>query len=417
MLDIASSGEAEPWTYAYFFSEDVVRCSDPAQALDVGTHDRCSSSVCGPEDPAEVSFPDFAMAATQTDLQISAVLQPALSNLDLSSPAEFSLRASSAKHFPDPRSNKSSKPAVTILALEATAANLRMQTQRLAEEVRVLRNDQRELQRQVKASKQYGLHRHVKTPQQELICRQVPDSEQEVVETSSGHHAITFGVANGSLCISFSDTANTLTFRKLRSMLRLTNVTSGHVAFKMRMTSPLLFSVWPTSGVLDPGGVAHVEIRLVESNVGTSGHLFLVLGAPALSSVRLSREQWAMLPKEHLCQLRLRTMLTESSDTVTSTRRTDSGVLPLTLFSLTSLVVVPAFSWFGSVIGRRSPAFLMLGFIVCLLASVFFIRHQRHGSTLGTKPPVTEDRPLRKSKVAPTQMPGIVKNIQNPAVR
>lgn len=96
-------------------------------------------------------------------------------------------------------------------------------------------------------------------------------------------------------------------------MLKLTNLSSGNVAFKVKTTAPKAYLVRPSSGTLRPNGSQEVQIILQPqgADANTNSHRFLVQAVPVQSSENVSREQWSEVPKETIQEQRLSVVLEE----------------------------------------------------------------------------------------------------------
>lgn len=96
-------------------------------------------------------------------------------------------------------------------------------------------------------------------------------------------------------------------------MLKLINLHSGHVAFKVKTTAPKAYLVRPSSGTLRPGEATEVQIILQPQ--GTDGqannHRFLVQAVGVNNAEPVSREQWAEFQKEAIQEQRLNVVLEE----------------------------------------------------------------------------------------------------------
>uniref|UniRef100_A0A7S1RFB4 MSP domain-containing protein n=1 Tax=Alexandrium catenella TaxID=2925 RepID=A0A7S1RFB4_ALECA len=93
--------------------------------------------------------------------------------------------------------------------------------------------------------------------------------------------------------------------------LKLTNLHSTSVAFKVKTTAPKAYLVRPSSGTLRPREDQEVQIILQPTETQANNHRFLVQAIPVASSEPVSREQWAELPKEKVQEQRLNVVLEE----------------------------------------------------------------------------------------------------------
>lgn len=97
-------------------------------------------------------------------------------------------------------------------------------------------------------------------------------------------------------------------------MLKLTNPSSGHVAFKVKTTAPKAYLVRPSSGTLKPNGQQEVQIILQPQNsadANTNSHRFLVQAVPVQNGEAVTREQWQEFQKEIIQEQRLSVLLEE----------------------------------------------------------------------------------------------------------
>lgn len=111
--------------------------------------------------------------------------------------------------------------------------------------------------------------------------------------------------------LHFSKTA---TSGSLNRMLKLTNTSSGNVAFKVKTTAPKSYLVRPSSGTLRPKD--HQEVQIILQPQGgdvASNHRFLVQAFTVQSAEPVSREDWANIPKEQIQEQRLNVILEAGS--------------------------------------------------------------------------------------------------------
>lgn len=99
--------------------------------------------------------------------------------------------------------------------------------------------------------------------------------------------------------------------------LKITNVTDGHVAFKVKTTAPNSYVVRPSSGKLPPNGEAVVSLQLqmqgLEST-NVNSHRFLVQALRTDgSSEPLPRDIWTTTPKDKLEEARLSVQLVDGA--------------------------------------------------------------------------------------------------------
>jgi len=95
--------------------------------------------------------------------------------------------------------------------------------------------------------------------------------------------------------------------------LKVANLSSSNVAFKVKTTAPKAYLVRPSSGTLKPNGSQDVQIILQPqgADANTNTHRFLVQAVPVQSSETVSREQWGEYPKEAIQEQRLSVVLEE----------------------------------------------------------------------------------------------------------
>jgi len=95
--------------------------------------------------------------------------------------------------------------------------------------------------------------------------------------------------------------------------LKLTNLHSTCVAFKVKTTAPKAYLVRPSTGTLRPRDLQEVQIILQPSGVEAqaNNHRFLVQAVPVSSAEPLSRDQWNELPKDKINEQRLNVVLEE----------------------------------------------------------------------------------------------------------
>jgi len=96
------------------------------------------------------------------------------------------------------------------------------------------------------------------------------------------------------------------TYSKPNRMLKVSNLSSGNVAFKIKTTVPNAYFVKPTCGTLRPNGLQEVQVirrpQAVFSN--TIAHRFLVQAVPVQSSDKVSRELWGKFSNETIQEQR-----------------------------------------------------------------------------------------------------------------
>jgi len=93
--------------------------------------------------------------------------------------------------------------------------------------------------------------------------------------------------------------------------LKLSNLSSGNVAFKIKTTAPKAYHYKPGSGTLTPNEVQEVQIILQPHghDENTIAHRFRVQAVPVQSCEDVSREQWGEFPKETIQEQRLHVVL------------------------------------------------------------------------------------------------------------
>lgn len=100
---------------------------------------------------------------------------------------------------------------------------------------------------------------------------------------------------------------------QVKEILKLTNKTDGHVAFKVKTTAPKAYVVRPSSGTVGPHASATVDIFLQPGGEGQS-HRFLVQAHPFHTGDACSREQFQDFKKENIEEQRLNVVFEESAD-------------------------------------------------------------------------------------------------------
>jgi len=112
---------------------------------------------------------------------------------------------------------------------------------------------------------------------------------------------------------------STLHFKKtsMRSkpnrMLKVSNLSNGNMAFKIKTRAPNAYIVKPSCGTLGPKGSQEVQIILRQQAAGSGSiaHSFLVWAVPVQSSENVSREQWGEFSNETIQERRLSVILEE----------------------------------------------------------------------------------------------------------
>jgi len=96
--------------------------------------------------------------------------------------------------------------------------------------------------------------------------------------------------------------------------LKLTNITQGPVAFKVKTTAPKSYLVRPSTKTLAPGESEEVNIslQLQGGDTNYASHRFLVQAATVASDAAVSREQWTEMPKDQVQENRLSVVVSEA---------------------------------------------------------------------------------------------------------
>mmetsp|Transcript_91414 Transcript_91414/g.247953 ORF Transcript_91414/g.247953 Transcript_91414/m.247953 type:complete len:193 (+) Transcript_91414:79-657(+) len=109
-------------------------------------------------------------------------------------------------------------------------------------------------------------------------------------------------------------------------ILKLTNKSSDHVAYKVKTTAPKSYEVKKSSGTLRPRESQDVHIIFQDEGAGdpaqVKSHRFLVQAASVDSPDALTKEAWAALDKDAIQEQRLNVV----PETVTSSPAAPSGV-------------------------------------------------------------------------------------------
>jgi len=100
-------------------------------------------------------------------------------------------------------------------------------------------------------------------------------------------------------------------------MLKLTNASNGHVAFKVKTTAPKAYLVRPSSGVLKPSESQEVQI-ILQAQPQSQGEQqsnaqdrFLVQAVEIKENEPVAREDWAKFPKEKVHEQKLNVIVEE----------------------------------------------------------------------------------------------------------
>jgi DNA-directed RNA polymerase I, II, and III subunit RPABC2 len=96
-------------------------------------------------------------------------------------------------------------------------------------------------------------------------------------------------------------------------MLKLTNISNGNVAFKVKTTAPKAYLVRPSSGTLRSGDQQEVQIILQPQGADgqTNNHRFLVQAVSVNSSEQVSRDWWSEVPRDTIQEQKLNVVLEE----------------------------------------------------------------------------------------------------------
>lgn len=98
--------------------------------------------------------------------------------------------------------------------------------------------------------------------------------------------------------------------------LRLRNVTSEHIAFKVKTTMPRAYVVQPSTGILSPGKQVEVIITLgATEDSGGSGHKFLVQSCVVDGPDDMpTSEDWRTMPREEVQDVQLPVLFYNDDD-------------------------------------------------------------------------------------------------------
>jgi len=100
-----------------------------------------------------------------------------------------------------------------------------------------------------------------------------------------------------------------------RQTLKVTNLHSTNIAFKVKLTAAKSYIVRPASGTLKPRESRDVEIALLPTGCGqANNHRFLVQAVPVASDDNVSREDWREFDNDAIQELRLGVVLEERDD-------------------------------------------------------------------------------------------------------
>ncbi len=118
-------------------------------------------------------------------------------------------------------------------------------------------------------------------------------------------------------------------FQSSQTVLRLTNVTSGYVAYKVKTTAPKQYMVRPSTGVTSPGETVEIQIILHPLSVEpiNNSDRFLVQATATTNPQGLGRQEWIDLDKNLLQEQRLKVVFIPAQGTspVTASHSTPQG--------------------------------------------------------------------------------------------
>mmetsp|Transcript_6785 Transcript_6785/g.18830 ORF Transcript_6785/g.18830 Transcript_6785/m.18830 type:complete len:217 (-) Transcript_6785:80-730(-) len=108
--------------------------------------------------------------------------------------------------------------------------------------------------------------------------------------------------------------------------LTLTNVSEGHVAFKVKTTAPKSYVVKPSYGTMKPGEKQEVQIILqLSPDLSVSSDRFLVQATKTSSAEEVPREQWNSFPADSIQSTKLNVQLDETQSEPKTTPPTGSS--------------------------------------------------------------------------------------------
>jgi len=111
-----------------------------------------------------------------------------------------------------------------------------------------------------------------------------------------------------------------------RTILTLTNVSEGHVAFKVKTTAPKSYVVKPSCGTMKPGEKQEVQIILqLAPDLSVSSDRFLVQAIKTSSPEEVPREQWNAFPADSMESTKLNVQLDEPQSEPKTTPPTGSS--------------------------------------------------------------------------------------------
>mmetsp|Transcript_49634 Transcript_49634/g.91625 ORF Transcript_49634/g.91625 Transcript_49634/m.91625 type:complete len:222 (+) Transcript_49634:90-755(+) len=98
--------------------------------------------------------------------------------------------------------------------------------------------------------------------------------------------------------------------------LKLTNLSSGNVAFKVKTTAPKSYLVRPSSGTLRSRETQEVQIILQPqgSDGSANSHRFLVQAVTVQTSDAVTRDDWNSFPKETIHETKLSVLFDERGE-------------------------------------------------------------------------------------------------------
>ena len=95
-------------------------------------------------------------------------------------------------------------------------------------------------------------------------------------------------------------------------LLKLKNTSGASVAFKVKTTAPKNYLVKPSAGVIGANGTAEVKITLNKqtSDPSANNDRFLVQAVKSESGKELTKEEWSVVDKAAIQELRLHVVFT-----------------------------------------------------------------------------------------------------------
>ena len=98
-------------------------------------------------------------------------------------------------------------------------------------------------------------------------------------------------------------------------ILKVSNVSSSAVAFKVKTTAPKNYLVKPSAGAIPPSGSIDIKITLNKQTTDPSvnNDRFLVQAVKSPNGKELTKEEWAAVDKSAIQELRLHVVFTNQS--------------------------------------------------------------------------------------------------------